>query len=805
MRNTLLKPILSLSVLMGAGGCFTQGHAEDIVIVDGLWKISYIENDHAFRVNVLNENGSARKCLFTRSASEAVYDNVAGESRTVTPASFADIRQTEEQVNDEFGAGTCYTFTFTRPENGDDVQMVQRFCVYEENDFLITDLSIEGDEAIRSNYLAPVSVSQMYVLFSESEDNRMLKVPFDNDGWTRYNKYKMDTSMTSYEVAAWFNGETKEGMVIGAVDHDHWKNAISVEASDNGRVNVLKVYSGASTSETRDVLPHGKLKGPKISSARMFVGFADDWRAGMETFARANTMVRPMRDTWDKGTPFGWQSWGVLEKKNSFDADVEIADYYHEVLKPNGFVNSQGMQIIGIDSWDNLSTDERIKLCKEGGENGQTVGLYFTPFSWWWGWGDKMGSTQYTAEDCFLKVNGEPYSLGGAMCLDPTHPGTKAWISTRLQEMKKQGFRFLKLDFTSHGMVQADSYYAKGVTTAMEAYNNGLSYLTKVVDEGDEPMFLSFSISPLFPYHYGNSRRVGCDTWADIGQTEYCMNAISGGWWTDLLYQYNDPDHLVMVGSGGWGSPKNCTLGENRARFTSGAVTGMMMVADNFALNDDSGNGDAPLSRARAQEIMMNKDVNEMADLGRSFMPVYGHKEHNGNADAAETCFMHHTEEYLYVAVFNYTDKESAGSIPLSDLEIAGGDFDAVKELWSGETVLVDGEELSYKVPAKDVKVFRFHKKPGSGIADATSEEGKDVRLDVHVLSGSNGGLEVNIDASAPLRKIDVFDLQGRLLKSQNVRGVYNACVALSPVKGLLLLRACLQEGQVLLAKAMVH
>ena len=58
MRNTLLKPILSLSVLMGASGCFTQGYAEDIVIVDGLWKISYIENDHAFRVNVLNEDGS---------------------------------------------------------------------------------------------------------------------------------------------------------------------------------------------------------------------------------------------------------------------------------------------------------------------------------------------------------------------------------------------------------------------------------------------------------------------------------------------------------------------------------------------------------------------------------------------------------------------------------------------------------------------------------------------------------------------------------------------------------------------------
>ena len=148
-------------------------------------------------------------------------------------------------------------------------------------------------------------------------------------------------------------------------------------------------------------------------------------------------------------------------------------------------------------------------------------------------------------------------------------------------------------------------------------------------------------------------------------------------------------------------------------------------------------------------------------------MPVYGHKEHNGNADAAETCFMHHTEEYLYVAVFNYTDGESSGSIPLSDLDIALGDFDTVKELWSGETVVVDGEELSYKVPAKDVKVFRFHKKPGSGIADAMSEGGKDARLDVHILPGSNGGLEMNIDSSAPLRKIEVFDLQGRLLKSR--------------------------------------
>ena len=74
--------------------------------------------------------------------------------------------------------------------------------------------------------------------------------------------------------------------------------------------------------------------------------------------------------------------------------------------------------------------------------------------------------------------------------------------------------------FHHHGMVQADSYYAKGVMTAMEAYNNGGSYLTKVVMRETSRCSFLFSISPLFLIIW-KFRRVGCDTWADIGQTEY--------------------------------------------------------------------------------------------------------------------------------------------------------------------------------------------------------------------------------------------------------------------------------------------
>ena len=81
--------------------------------------------------------------------------------------------------------------------------------------------------------------------------------------------------------------------------------------------------------------------------------------------------------------------------------------------------------------------------------------------------------SQYTGYECVIKVNGKPAKLDGAYCLDPTHPGTKEFISREVQNKKKEGFEYLKVDFTSNGMVQADSYYNKDVTTAVEAYNEG--------------------------------------------------------------------------------------------------------------------------------------------------------------------------------------------------------------------------------------------------------------------------------------------------------------------------------------------
>lgn len=219
------------------------------------------------------------------------YDNAEGASRTVTSSDFTNVELTQAGLSDAFGSGECFTFSFSGAGNGDAVTMQQHVYVYDNRaDYVLTELSISGDASIKSNYLAPISVSFPYTLLDvSSADNRMLRVPFDNDDYDlRYGMFKLTQSMRSYEVSAIFEGASRHGLVLGSVDHDHWKSAVDVTATGNNTLSSLKVFSGVSDNNTRDQLPHGKLDGPTITSARMFVGWFDDWRNGMDEFGRAN-------------------------------------------------------------------------------------------------------------------------------------------------------------------------------------------------------------------------------------------------------------------------------------------------------------------------------------------------------------------------------------------------------------------------------------------------------------------------------------------------------------------------------------
>lgn len=128
-------------------------------------------------------------------------------------------------------------------------------------------------------------------------------------------------------------------------------------------------------------------------------------------------------------------------------------------------------------------------------------------------------------------------------------------------------------------------------------------------------MYINLSISPVFPSQYAQSRRIACDAWNKIKDTEYTMNAVSYGWWQDLVYQYNDADHIVL---------KDATEGENRARITSGIITGLYILGDDFSVDGDAS------AKSRSLSLLTREEINNVA-TGVAFRPV------EGNGEASET------------------------------------------------------------------------------------------------------------------------------------------------------------------------
>ena len=238
------------------------------------------------------------------------------------------------------------------------------------------------------------------------------------------------------------------------------------------------------------------------------------------------------------------------------------------------------------------------------------------------------------------------------------------------------------MDFMTHGALEADKWYNPQITTGIQAYNFGLALMDKYF--GD--MFINLSISPIFPSQYAQSRRIACDAWNKIKDTEYTMNALSYGWWIDRVYQFNDADHVVL---------QEATDGENRARVTSAVITGLFIGGDDFS------QGGSIEGKERAKKYLTNSNVNAVAQ-GESFRPL------EGNAEKSENQFVHTDKSgNVYYAVFNYGETPLKIELPKSRIGNITRNFKSAKDLWSGEVLDL---KTSITIQPKDVMFFKYLK-----------------------------------------------------------------------------------------------
>ena len=554
--------------------------------------------------------------------------------------------------------------------------MVQSFDLNGGNKFLAR-VTVEADTAdggaatLSTNWISPVVMSTKGGLDVGSyADVRVLWIPYDNDAWVSYDARPIASSGTSYEAAAFYDNTTRNGVVVGSVTHDTWKSGVYYSGS-NDRLDALNVFGGAvDPTWTHDPLPHGNVSGSRVASPVMFVGFAPDWRDLLEEYADANLAYQPPM-TWDAGVPFGWNSWGELKSSVSYDAAAGASDYIRNNLQEAGFADD-GTVFVNLDSyWDNLSSAELDAFVAHCHANGQKAGIYWAPFV---DWGKsatrQVEGTSYTYADVWLRdASGQPIALDGAYAIDPTHPGTKGRIDTFVDMFKAKGFAYVKLDFLTHGALESAVRFDPSVQTGVQAYNQGMEYVARRIAG---TMFISESISPLFPYGYAHGRRVACDTYgAAVGSmsAEYEMNSASYGWWmSGRLYPFNDPDGMVFDGF---------TPSDNITRLVSAVVSGTVFL--------DGDDLTRPSAQALARAYLTNDRINAVARLGKAFRPVEG----NTGTNPSNVLVLHDGSTY-YLAVFNYGAAAVSQAVDLARAGLPTATF-AVTDLWSGATSTASG------------------------------------------------------------------------------------------------------------------
>ncbi|MBB3111671.1 hypothetical protein FHS18_003739 [Paenibacillus phyllosphaerae] len=598
---------------------------------------------------------------------------------------YAQHLATVAPTDEALGRGATVTVTH---EAAGYPTMEQQFTVYEQTPFVTVRLTVrELNTTVQTNYIAPVFVTAdaggSLQAAADGEALRALLIPFDNDKWVRYESIELPGSVESYEASAIYDAVTRRGLVVGSLTHDTWKTGLRIAGDTASAANWLEVFGGAAGELTRDSITHSEVIGDTVTSPLIFIGSYDDYREGLEAFGKANAKVTPAL-AWEGGVPFGWNSWSAAADKLDYDLYVKTSDFLHGIR--NDFHN-EGVVYINFDSfWTSLSEEQLTDAVAHVNANGQKAGIYWTPFTFWGNNFDQAvegTDGAYAYRDLLLRDRAGNVlpSLDGGLSIDPTHPGNLLRTEYHLSRFVEWGFEYVKLDFLGHGAVEG-KHYNTSIQTGIQAYNFGMAVIRdRLAPELiGRPFHINLSIAPLFPYQYGHSRRISCDAFGLIADTEYMLNALTNGWWmNDALYRFNDPDHTVLYKSF---NQESTAYHEGRSRLTASVVAGTVML-----MGDDFRNEEA---RKRAEEWLSNQDVLRLARKGQTFVPVEG----NSSAGASDLFLLRTLEDdavIVYLAVFNYDrERKAERAIALDRIGLSPKtERFAIQELWSGEAYSV--------------------------------------------------------------------------------------------------------------------
>lgn len=605
------------------------------------------------------------------------YDS-AGKKHTNDEYTIADI---SENIVEVFGAPKDEVKIMLKDG---EIECVWRFLLSAED--IEVRLAVCGDN-VEVGRICPLCSEELAVDGFNSQDQesekdiRVLAVPFDNDKWDRFKSLPYSKSETSYGVTAVYDEESREGLVVGAVEYDLWKVGIKSSSNAGNCAGRLEIIAGVADENTRDYgVSHGVVSGECVCSPYISIIHSLDWRKGLIRFGEICERRRP-RLKWDSNLILGWNSWTAYMTEIDFDKYVHASD---TVAKFMNDCAAKGQRIyINFDAfWNKLGREKLKEAVERVKSNGHVPGIYFAPLAGWGGlenmgrpvtneFGDLVeveGYENITWNDLLLRdKNGNIlHEIAGGYPLDVTHPVLLEKIRQDIEIAAELGFGYAKIDFLGHGAVEGE-HMRKDVQTGVKAYNFIMDYISKLcVKVG---MFISLSIAPLFPGGYGHARRICCDVFGELKDSEYGLNALTYGFWENgTIYEFTDPDHVCLSKS---------EL-EAKMRFISSAISGTMLIWSDKTTDE--------AAAERAEKWYSNRELMKIASLHKTFMPV-----DSGVGDRAAEKFMLEKDGGVYLAVFNFEKKAKEFNIGLGRLGLGGGKY-KYRDILTGDGGDLDGD-----------------------------------------------------------------------------------------------------------------
>lgn len=697
------------------------------------------------------DDGTITVLVNGRQIVKEAYGNLNDGSKTFTSKEFSTRTATKNPISDGFGSGEKTVISLS----GNNLPNIEQvFYTYSDKQYFFTEVILKGTN-VESNYIAPLISNNVNIY--ASGDNRTLTVPFDNDTFIRYNSNAAinNANNTSSEVSAFYDNSSRNGIVVGSVEQSVWKTGVRTIASGSV-LSELNVWGGFTSSNlTRDAISHGKVIGNDVKSPKIFFGFFDDWRLGMEEFAKANSIAEPnYLFKWTDPAPLGWNSWGVIQDKINLKNAKAVTDFIANELPE---FRSGGTAFVDLDSyWDNMiqgglegdfsQLKEFANYCKS---KGLKPGIYWAPFIDFGKFDRKVEGSTFNYINAWTKVNGGYHDFDGGRAMDPTHPATKQRINLVIDKFIENGFEMIKIDFIGHAAVESDGFFDPTVKTGMQAFHHGMKYL---IDRLDGKMLVYTAISPsLATAPYSHMRRIATDAFTDINETQYTLNSTTYGWWQRYMYDFIDADHIVF---------KDASIGENRARLISGVVTGTLTIGDDYSTQGSW--------MEKSKLLLQNKEILTLAADGKAFRPLEGNSR-----EGASEVFIKQSGDVYYVAVLNYGN-EKTFNISLDRLGISNGTH-CVKEYFNGNQFSTNTDNLQVTIGEKDAQIYEITTGNSNCVFSLATNNFNVQSRNVSCPGSENGKIMLNVENKSYVYNVTITGLDAFTLPNSDGSFEYNS------------------------------